>query len=123
MDNAKKLNGTQKELIDEQRGDRAECRSVSSPDSAHSRQCFFHSSEQEIEQSDPSPQEPMALDRDSAILLLLSAVLQELKRHNDLELYKLKIEEQKKQAEMECAEQERIEDEKHFNSIRNSMYS
>lgn len=123
MDNAKKLNGTQKELVDEQRGDRTECRSVSSPDSAHSRQSFFHASESEIERSETPPQEPMALDRDSAILLLLSAVLQELKRHNDLELYKLKIEEQKKQAKMECAEQERIEDEKHFNSIRNSMYS
>lgn len=123
MDNANGQSPTKYTQFDDAQSSERDRMSVSSPRSTHSTQSFFNSSDSEPEQSQASDPQPMSLDRDSAILLLLSAVLQELKRHNDIELFKLKLEEEKKQAEIERAEQEQIEDDERFNSIRDSLYS
>lgn len=123
MDNANGQSPTKDTRFDDAKSCETDSMSVSSPHSAHSTQSFFNSSDSEPERSQASDPQPMSLDRDSAILLLLSAVLQELKRHNDIEVIKLKLEEEKKQAEIERTEQEQIEDEERFNTIRHSLYS
>jgi len=85
----------------------------SSPQSATSAQSFFNSSERS--QTPSQPQIPF--NPNSAFLLLLSGIWQELQKHNNIELLKLKLEADKTQAEIENAEQEKLEDKKRFESV------
>lgn len=92
---------------------------VYSPQSASSAQSFFNSSERSQAPSQPQ----VSFNADSALLLLLSALLEEFRRHNDIEVFKLKLEADKKQADIESAENEHMEDEERFNAVRHSLYS
>lgn len=63
------------------------------------------------------------LTMDPAVLLLLTALVTELRNHNAIEILKLKREDDQKQSEAASAEKAEMEDQERFASLHNSLYS
>ena len=80
-----------------------------------SPQSFFSSSPR-------SSQPQIQLSLDPATFLLLTAILNELKVQNDINIARLQIEAQEKQEALEAAKIAATEDAKRFEEIRPSLY-
>ena len=70
----------------------------------------------------PTPSEPLQLRLDADSILLLTAILNELKRRNDLEQEKMRSNEQTKQEESEALKRDKDEDEKRHKEVEQSLY-
>lgn len=98
---------------------------------SHSNQSspLFFNQKQEAHLSEKPPkkqktqQQPLQeIKLESTTDILLAGILGELKARNEIEVMKLKIQQELEQMELQAAEQSKKEDEERFEEIRNMMY-
>jgi hypothetical protein len=69
------------------------------------------------------PQAPVQITLDQTAVLLISALIHELKTQNDINLFKLKMMAEQEEAEINAEEQRQQEDAKQFEEHGRNMYS